>query len=42
MRIDLEPAAGGTRVRVVHECFANPDDLRQGWTDVLARLARTS
>ena len=42
VRIDLEPAAGGTHVRVVHECSANPDDLRQGWTDVLARLARTS
>jgi uncharacterized protein YndB with AHSA1/START domain len=42
VRIELEPAAGGTHVRVVHQCYANPDDLRQGWTDVLARLARAS
>jgi len=40
--IDFEPAAGGTLVRVTHDCAANGDDLRQGWTDVLARLARTS
>ena len=38
--IDFEPAAGGTLVRVTHECVANVDDLRQGWIDVLARLAR--
>jgi uncharacterized protein YndB with AHSA1/START domain len=42
VRIDFKPAAGGTDVRVVHECSADPDDLRQGWTDVLARLARTA
>jgi len=39
--IDFEPVAAGTRVRVIHECLANADDLRQGWVDVLARLART-
>jgi uncharacterized protein YndB with AHSA1/START domain len=39
--IDFEPVAGGTLVRVTHECVANADDLRQGWIDVLARLART-
>ena len=38
--IDFEPVAGGTLVRVTHECVANADDLRQGWVDVLARLAR--
>lgn len=38
--IDVEPVAGGTLVRVTHECVANADDLRQGWVDVLARLAR--
>ena len=38
-RIDFEPVAGGTVVRVTHECVANADDLRQGWIDVLARLA---
>ena len=42
VRIDLEPAPGGTNVRVVHECFADPDDLRRGWADVLERLARTA
>ena len=38
--IDFEPVAGGTLVRVTHECVAKADDLRQGWVDVLARLAR--
>ena len=38
--IDFETVVGGTLVRVTHECFANADDLRQGWIDVLARLAR--
>jgi uncharacterized protein YndB with AHSA1/START domain len=38
--IELEPVASGTLVRVTHECVANADDLRQGWIDVLARLAR--
>ena len=42
VRIDFEPASGGTNVRVVHECSADPEDLRQGWTDALARLARTA
>ena len=40
--VDFEPAAGGTLVRVTHKCVGNGDDLRQGWIDVLARLARTS
>ena len=38
--VDFEPVAGCTLVRVTHECVANADDLRQGWVDVLARLAR--
>jgi uncharacterized protein YndB with AHSA1/START domain len=40
--VDFEPVAGGTLVRVTHDCAANGDDLRQGWVDVLARLAGTS
>jgi uncharacterized protein YndB with AHSA1/START domain len=38
--IDFQPIAGGTLVMVTHECVANADDLRQGWIDVLERLAR--
>ena len=40
--VDFDPASGGTLVRVTHDCATNGDDLRQGWIDVLARLATTS
>lgn len=39
--IQFTDAAGGTVVTVTHMC-ADPEPLRQGWTDVLARLAVTS
>jgi uncharacterized protein YndB with AHSA1/START domain len=39
--IDFAPVAGGTLVRVTHDCVQYGDALRQGWSDVLSRLAET-
>lgn len=40
--VTIEPDGDGSTITVVHDCGADPAgvaDLRQGWTDVLGRLA---
>ena len=42
--VELSPADGGTRVTVTHELnddVGDDDGIRQGWTDVVGRLAQT-
>jgi uncharacterized protein YndB with AHSA1/START domain len=42
VRIELVPDGAGTVVRVTHTCpEESVEDQRQGWTDVLGRLAAT-